>query len=251
MKPQWALQLDPRHTPAAAGLRAFAGVDVCPTADALWLRGPCDGAAIERTMWLIPGLRYRIDAAGKLVPWGNLLPVARLPEGAWMPLSEFLQPAFAAPALPGQVADRVTLRCVRTAREEPPALLLLDAATWAHYIDHAPAIRLARLQFALSSAGAVLVRGTPLPSLPGTPFTLDAAIACPCGYTWSPAVKASALSESLQLQKEEIALLAWHQRPADVPPLDAGTLSCQVIPASAWIPVSRSAVRISLQGLPA
>ncbi len=238
MKRQWALQIERGHGSTAAVLRAHAGVEVCETPEALWLRGPCDGGAIERAMWLVPGVRYRITFEGQLIPWKHLLPVAALPQGDWMPLAKYLQPSVAAPALPGELSERVTLQWVRTGREQPAALLLLDAATWAEYVHDAPAIRLARLQFALSSEGAILVRGTPLPALPGTPFTLDAGIASPCGYTCVPAVKAEHIAESLQLKKDDIALFA-----------PDGT--CQIVPAGAWIPVTRSAVRISLQGMPA
>ena len=140
-------------------------------------------------------------------------------------------------------------RCGGSARGEQPAgLLLLDSAAWADYVHDAPAVRLARLQFALSDGGTVLVRGLPLPALPGTAFTLEAGIACPCGFAWSPAVKAEAIAEAMQLKKDEIALFTWHRRPAD------GVwdeLSCEVVPANAWVSVTRSAVRISLQGLPA
>lgn len=236
MNARWAVQLASQQEPMAAALRSFPGVEVCLHAGSLWLRGPRDGGPIERAMWLLPGLRYDLAADGKLTPWNHLLPASHCPEGPWQSLAGFVRPDISAPTLPGQCAQRVTLSLVRSTIERPAALLLLDAPTWQAYINTAPSVRLKRLHFALSEEGFVLVRGKPLPSLPGTPFTLDAGIALPCGYVWSPAVSASVVAESLALAGDDMALYA-----------PDGT--CQILPEAAWVPVSRSAVRISLEGV--
>ncbi len=186
----WAIRMDLRDVATAAALRAYAGVEACQTDKALWLRGPRDGGALERTMWLLPGERFQVTEKAQLVPWNYLLPVAEAPRGPWVPLAANTVPTLAAPALPGVLGGGVPLRLVRVTQEQPAALLLVDLPAWTGYMDTAATIRLARLRFALSAEGRVLVGGHPVPPLRGERFTLAAGIAVPCGWGWVPAVQA-------------------------------------------------------------
>lgn len=232
MSGQWALCLDPRHLAAAAALRTYRGVEACQIADALWLRGPRDAGPLERAMWLLPGERFHLTEKSQLIPWNHLLPVTPAPAGPWLPLSTETLPTLAPAALPASNTGQVPLRLVRVAQEQPASLLLLALPTWSNYVDTAPTIRLSRLRFAQSNQAQILVAGAPLPALPGTPCTLSSGIALPCGWAFSPAVRAETLAELLALAKDDIALFSP----------DA---AYDLIPATAWQPVSRSAVRIS------
>ena len=82
--------------------------------------------------------------------------------------------------------------------------------------------------------GGVIVRGTPLPPIPGTQWTLDDGIATPAGLTWSPPVDAATLQQVLGLAAGEIALL----RPD-------GTFDR--LAADHWVRASRSAIRGTLE----
>ena len=230
----WAIRMDLRHVATAATLRAYPGVEACQTDEALWLRGPRDGAALERAMWLLPGVRFQITEKSQLVPWNHLLPVAEAPRGPWVPLAADTVPTLATPALPGVVRDGVPLRLVRTTQEQPAALLLAALPAWTDYADTAASLRLARLRFALSTQ-AVLISGHPLPPLPGTRYTQAAGIAVPCGWGWSPSIRAEAIAKLLGLAQDQMALFST----------DA---TYELIPADAWQPVSRSAVRVSMEG---
>jgi hypothetical protein len=235
MSRQWLLKLSAADAAAAAPLRLHRGVEVCPDRDALWLRGPHD-SAVERTLWLLPGERFHLAERDQLIPWNHLLPVATAPAGPWTPLASFLAVAPTVAALPGTIADRAHLQLVRTTREQPVELLVVPLASFTRFVDTAPTLRLARLRFALSADSRILVRGTPLPALPAAPYTLAAGIALPAGLGFSPPVPAATIAQTLGLQKDDIALFAP----------DA---SCEIIPAAAWVALTRSAVRISLEGL--
>ena len=110
----------------------------------------------------------------------------------------------------------------------------LDA--WSAYGATAPQVRLACWSFAANSTGLVLVRGTPLPPLPGTRFVETDGIAVPLGFAWSPAVPAAVLRRVFKLEKDDALL--WT---AD------GVR--RRIAAGDWVRATRSAVRLTCDAL--
>lgn len=233
MSRRWLVRVTKGEEEMAAVLRQCAGVEVCAAGEDLWLRGPCDRGAVERAMWQIPGERY-VESEGKLVPWGRALPVAEGPQGRWVALAEHLRIVAGAPALPGLAPAGVRLRLERSHRERPAELLEVDAAVWGRYVQEVAGIRLTELQYALSSEGRVLIRGRPMPALPGSRLWLEAGMAVPCGWEWRPVVPAKVVAERLELQAGEMAVLA-----------EDG--SYEVVPEQAWVAASRSSVRLSLE----
>jgi hypothetical protein len=236
MTGHWAVRLDPAAAPACARLRGLPGVEVLALPNALWVRGRPGHAAADRALWLLPGDRFTINDRGQLVPWNCLLPVAPAPQGNWQPVADFVALSVSPPALPGMLDTRLPLRLVRSAAERPATLLLTTLAAWAAYADTAPAIRLARLTFAADADGRVLVAGTPPPALPGVPHTLDNGIALPSGLAWQPAVPAKTVAALLALADGETALFAADATFSRIPP-------------AAWVPATRSAVRLSAQAV--
>src|SRR5437899_10763259 len=103
----------------------------------------------------------------------------------------------------------VPLRIVRSAEERPIALLITSLDDWREFALNAPEIRLRQLRFAVDEAGNVVVRGKPLPPLPGHEFALDGKVAVQAGLTWELAVSAAVLSRRLGLPAD--ALARFHQ----------------------------------------
>jgi hypothetical protein len=124
----------------------------------------------------------------------------------------------------------VPLRIVRSAEERLVALLMTSLAEWREFALNAPEIRLRQLRFAVDEVGNVIVRGKPLPPLPGRQFVLHGNIAVRAGFIWEPAVSADVLSRRLGLATDALAL--FHED---------GTFSR--IEAEQFVPATRSAVR--------
>ncbi len=97
---------------------------------------------------------------------------------------------------------------MRDPEQRDVAALVTSFEQWRAYALTAPQARLSPLQFAVSSAGNVLIVGTPLPPIGGTFFTEDRGVYVAAGWRLSPAVSAAVVRRALQLQADDLAL--WH-----------------------------------------
>ncbi len=230
----WALQLLREDAHAMRGLRLQPGLEVCEQGSRVWLRGPTSSSEVVRSLLCLPALaRFRCDAGGALIPEGARLPVGSLPDGPWGSLRSYLpldpQPAQTAP----EIRERVPLSLVRAKEEREATLLSTTFEAWRAWASSAPAARLASLSFAVSGDGRALIRGLPLPPLPGRRLYEQHGVAAPCGLTWSPAVDSRVVSELFDLLPGELVLL--------------GEATCDVISGSAFVVASRSAVRATAE----
>jgi hypothetical protein len=130
----------------------------------------------------------------------------------------------------------VRLQLVRSAVICRPTILRLSLKSWAGFIESAPQLRMGCLSFLAARDGQVLVRGNPLPPLPGQQFVDHDGIVVPAGWSWQPAVEPQVLRAAAELESGDCLL--WTA--------DAG---CQKLPADGWVRVSRSAVRLTLAGV--
>jgi hypothetical protein len=124
---------------------------------------------------------------------------------------------------------------VATGDVREPALLETSLSLLAEYVAAAPQWRIERWSFAATASGRALVRGLPLPPLPGTQWTLLDGICVPAGCAWSPAIEPAILRRLLGLDSGEIALLR------------ASGMWDRIAP-DAWVRCSRSALRQCQQG---
>lgn len=249
---EWAVALDREHVRLLARLRRMPGLTVCERESELWLRGEAEDEAIAPQLATIPGARrFAVLADKQLRPVGRLVPEGHLPEGPWRPLAAWLQVELppAAPATPvarwasfRSEMEAVPLRLVRTGEVREPALLEVSLSILAEYIETAPQWRIQRWQLALSRDGAArtpyaLVRGQPLPPLPGQLWVEAEGICVPAGYAWQPAVNAAVVRQLLGLEPQQLALLD-----------PAGTH--EIVMPDHWVCASRSAVRQMWQEAP-
>lgn len=243
----WALELDAADAAACGPLRHRPQLEACLAGDRLWLRGQRLDEALTRQLLRLPALcRYTVTTDGALIADGTCVPRGRLPDGRWLPLHCWLP---LTPPLARSVRDLPPAGAIRPAVLQlvpadalgEPTILLTDLRTWSAYAVQAPLIRLQRWSFAVNDRAEALVRGLPLPPIPGRRYVETALVAVEAGWTWSPRLEAAALRESLQLQEGDLALLLRSSHSAEV--------CCEVVPASDFVTATRSAVRRTVAGV--
>lgn len=241
MKPRWAISLAIGDAPQLAALRKVPRVEVCTIGDSVWCRGDAWNDAVERQLLALPGAyRYEIVADEQITPAGQLVPTARLPDGAWIPLANWLElelpPARTAVRPRSIDLEPVQLRLVRSACERAASCLLTTMPQLQSYAETAAAIRLAQWSFVLRTDGSCIVRGIPLPPIAGTQLVEIDGLLVPAGWEWRPAVDAQTVRTLLGLQAKDIALFDR-----------AG--SWELIAPEQWVQATRSAIRLSQAGV--
>jgi len=230
---RWVVCL-PRESVASLGrLRLVPRLSVCEQAEEIWLQGEGGDESLEAALRGLPGgRRFSVLADRQLLADGARVPHGYLPEGPWHPLAEWLGVTLDPAGLAGKIAEGVPVHLVRSSSPRAANVLLLALETWQEYGASAPQVRLERWSFAVSDDKAVIVRGLPLPPLPGQAFVEREGVAVPAGWDWSPPVEPAVLRDVLGLTAGDLALLhtdgAWER-----------------IPADAFVRAVRSAIRLS------
>jgi hypothetical protein len=207
----WAICLPLDAWTTLAPLRLITGLQVAvqPQTQRLWLRGP--GGDDEHLWRLLRGLpaleRYEILGDHRLRRLESLIPSATLPDLEWEALSDWLQVELRPRAVAGKaLGGSVPLRLTRTGQELVAELLMTRLDLWESFANNAPEVRLRPLRFAVDADRNVLIRGNPLPPLPGRHFVVLKNLAVPAGFRWEPAVSPEVVAVHLGLPPEALAL---------------------------------------------
>jgi hypothetical protein len=245
MSVQWVICLAPADAASLAPLRLTRGIEVAEKEPFIWVRGASSDEKLERLLRALPAVaRYEVIAGNRLRNLESRIPSETLPALNWQPVSTWLRVQMpsspVAPTLSQLDGERdtvrpVSLRIIRSAEEHPIELLLTTMDDWREFALGAAEIRLRQLSFAVDAEGNVVVRGKPLPPLPGRQFVLHGNIAVQAGFSWEPAVSADVLSRRLGLAVDALAL--FHED---------GTFSR--IEAEQFVPATRSAARETAKG---
>ncbi|MHA3773097.1 hypothetical protein ACXR0O_16315 [Verrucomicrobiota bacterium sgz303538] len=217
-------------------LRLIRGLEATRTEDTIWVRGPrlkrADEEAVRRVPW---EARYELLDGGRLRLVDRLLPEGALPGGSWTTLSEFLRVRLPSQSSPGATPRGVAIELRSATIPREPNIIEATRQDWLTYVETAPEFRLQRLVFAVDERNpeSVLIRGVPLPPLPGAHFVEAERVAIPAGYQWWPAVTAGSIRRSLACGENELVILR----------LDG---TCALIPRSAWMSAARSTIRLML-----
>lgn len=235
MNEVWAVCLSRVDADTLARLRSRHGLEVCEQQDLVWLRGRGMDEDLDKRLRSLPGVRFEVLSDRQLVPNGCRVPRGYLPDGSWIALSEAVCIEIESPALGAENKGKVDVGLVRGGTSREANLLLTTVDAWSAYADTAPQVRLQHLAFAMNEARDILIRGRPLPPLPGTRLVEQNGVAVPCGWTWAPAVDAAVLRDLLRLEPDDLALLhadgTWDHLRADD-----------------FVLASRSAARLTLEG---
>lgn len=219
-------------------LRLAEGIEVAEAAGIVWLRIATASQIAPETLLKIPARERRVlSADGKLYAAGKRLPEGRLPTGLqWTPLRDWLKIKSPKVSPPAKVVAKSDLRLKPGGELRDAAALLLELAAFEKYAAAASELRLSRGKFAVRADGYMLVLGTPIPSLPGTRFSVEEGIAVPLGWHWEPQLSAKVVAKLFKLRPDDLVLWESDEK-------------CCIIRAEQWLPVTRGAVRVSLEGL--
>ncbi len=258
MSSAWVARLPLSEAVAAARLRTESSVRAAAADAHLWIDAgsAIDAGTLQKQLPEASIFQVRPDR--QLVPSGRLVPTARLPELNWRPLSEIIPLNLPVAMHAGRVASRTEVSLVPSSIEQSPNVLMLPFEAWAAYALSAPLVRLDRWRFAVSTSGNVVIRGEPLPPLPGQLFVEESGVACPVGLKWSPPVDAEVLRELIGCQMNDLAImrrsrsdsLMAHQTDGQRSSVDyesprPDAVSITFIAARDFVKATRSAIRAS------
>lgn len=231
----WAVRVPMTELARIGRLRLMPTIEICEDAGNVWLRGSTVGSpqdAVLRT--LAQGVWFVVLPDGRLRARESRIPTGRLPNGPWVSIADWIVPDLPAAAMAGKFEQRVPLMLVRSAHELEPGVLVTTPELWSAYAAEAPQVRRECWFFAMSADGRVIIRGEPLPSLPGERFSLEQGIAMPIGWTTSPLADPAVLRELLGLDQNSVAL--FHRD---------GTW--ELVPEDGFVRATHAAVRLSIR----
>jgi len=210
VKHPWALYIAKEDSATLTALRLANGIEVAENDDQIWLRGKGGGETLEPKLAALPALeRFVWLDLDKLCRIDQRVPSRRLPEFPWKPINAWSAVRFPLAAFPADLPPKVSLRLVRSYEEQRPALLITSISEFASFIANAAIIRLNPLRFAANANGEVIIRGHPLPPLPGRQFVLHGRVAVPAGLSWQPAVSVELLERAFSVSGD--AMILWHE----------------------------------------
>ena len=229
----WTIRLPAEDAEHLGRLRLIKGLSVLVDGASVWVQGEYLDDGLSRKIRSIPNAeRCLIQADRMLTRPGETVPGALLPEGSWQPLRSWLSVELPVAGFTAQTDQLVMLRLVRSSRTMSANLMQTSWERWRAYATTAPAVRLARLGFAVSENSDVLIRGTPLPPIPGCFFIEDNGVIVPIGWQFEPFVGSTIVRQLLALDEEETALFS-----------EDG--SFELLPETAFVQATRSAVRMT------
>lgn len=190
-------------------LRRQPGVQILEADGAVWIRGDLLDEQGERLLrMLAPSRRFEVTAGEQLIPHGSRVPAGKLPQGRWVDVADWMPLSLAQPAgLPASIPALVQIRCIRCDHLRPASVLLTRFDSWFEYGTAASRCRLGRWSFAVDADGRALVRGEPVPPIPGTMFVEEHGVAVQAGWRWDPPVSASVVRQVMGLAARDLALL--------------------------------------------
>lgn len=242
MSDAWAASMLVDQAPLLAPLRLTPGIRVLDAGETVWLCGE-NVSEIEGLLRGISGLlRFHLEGDDSLRPVGRVAPCGELPKGNWTPIAEWFSCELPPTVWPGLTTDGATIRLVRSSVEIEATMLLVDWPIWRDYAVAAPQSRLERLAFAADRAGRALIKGKPLPPLPGRRLIEMDGVVIPAGWRWEPHVEASVIRKAL-MRESRTSDIAFDEA-EDMFLFDADG-SWEIVPGDALTQASRSAIRLT------
>jgi MoxR-vWA-beta-propeller ternary system domain bpX2 len=233
----WCAKMARAEAISLGPLRLIPGIFVFVDGESIWIRGDGSDEAIDLLLRKLPATRFNVVEENRLLEPGKRIPRGVLPGGQWVAIADWLRPLAPTAALPGAAPVKTALTWGSSDRVEEARILRTDPETFRAWALRVAMVRLEGLRFAVSEAGSVLVWGEPVPPIPGRRFLEREAVAWPCGMACEPAVDAKIL--------RRITCAAGGDHAEDLILFnDDGSFTA--IAASAFVAVTRAAVRLSL-----
>jgi len=224
-------RVDPQQMELIGRLRLISGVEVLIEGDAIWLRGSQRNDSLSQSLRSLPDAeRYRIGNQNQLTYWDETVPRRELPQGDWRSIRDWLGVVFPTAEFAGSASRQIPLRLVRSTSPEEVNVFRMTWSRWRDYVLGAPQIRLNQWSFAVSDQGEVLIRGLPLPPLPGESLVERAGVAIPAGYVLDPPLDPESVRKLMRVTPDD-----WLVFREDG--------EWELVPAAAFVQATRSAVR--------
>ena len=221
---------------ALGSVRCLPGLLAAEEEGFIWVRGINALNELDLRIRQLPGLHtYTLDADNNLFPPGGLTPVSKLKPLQWVPVEKYITVTLPVSALPGKVSLQHGIRLTPSGRSQEGNALLTNLAAWKNYAEAAPLVRLQQTTFAVSENNKVLIMGTPLPALPGREYVLQDTLLLPCGFEFDPPAISELVIARLDPSKDSLLLFDTDG-------------SWEMIPKSAFMPSTRSAIRLTKGG---
>ena len=263
----WAAKIAFEQRRELARLRRHADVEVAQSEEGYWVRGPLSNEDAISELFTVPRAKlFHLDSGGSLKPWGKRLATGRLPELKFVPIEHEIRPRIPIAAYPAGRVEKIRIGLVRSDQPRSASILMTTVPAWCEYASAAPAARLARWTFAASADQRVIVRGEPIPPLPGQQYWEIDSVALPVGWTSAPLPAGPVLSQITGAAADILVLLAIpvcaqpaeseSRDPLAEPPQqtdNAALIDCdgilETVPCSVFVKASRSAARSTLRTL--
>lgn len=230
---EWVFQLSKDDYESLGPVRCMQGLQAALEENKIWLRGITASVAPDVNLLKLPLKKtFLLDEQDNLFLTGAVTPIDKLHSLKWQPIALFLKVEAPVSSLPGKSNDKINIQLKLSYEEQPGVALLTSLSIWKAYAEKAAEIRLKAIRFAVSENEEVLILGSPLPALPGKEYWSNENLLLPCGYDFEIAVIGKLISQKLQTGNDDIILF------------DA-TGNWQRIPASHFVPGTRSAVRLT------
>jgi hypothetical protein len=228
----------PREDLAAlAGLRRLADVRVSRAGDRAWVRWPAGMEQVLRQVFPVPGAELYVRREGRWYRYGHRLPAFDLPlDGETQPLARALLPEV--PPVEAAVRPNglpVVLGLCQDDQPRQTTGMWCAPAALAAWAETATSAELSAIRAAWTGE-AVMLLGKALPALADAERFWGERVLVPLGYRLEPALPEGAVRESLGVTDDEILV---HR-----------AAGAQVVPLGAFRPLTRAAVRLSLERRP-
>jgi hypothetical protein len=229
-------RLSTEALPRLAPFRALAHLRILVLHDAVWLFWPAGDADLARSLLALDGTQLFTHRDGLWFPSGRHLPSFDVPaEDDARALAGVLSPAPVEPIPATADWQPLGLTLVPCDQPRPCTLLRTTLAELGRFADHATTQQLAALQ-AAHHRNQVLLRGAKLPPLPGERFW-GQRVLLPVAHRTEPDLPEPILAAAMRLDAGELALVTGE--------------GVEVVPQSAFAPLTRAGVRRALQEAPA
>lgn len=190
-------------------VRVIPGLKAAEAGSHIWLRGIPAEEKWDLRLRSLPAVHtYELRGAGLLFEAGANTPVATLPDLAWQELPAFLPVESPTSALPGVVETLYPVLLKPAGQEAESSAMIVPLADLKQYAEHAPAVRLEHLRYAVAANGTALVLGTPLLPLPGKIYWQRGQLLIPAGHDFDPPIVGALVEAEASPLKDALVLFA-------------------------------------------
>lgn len=199
---------------ALGHVRTITGLQVGVQIGKIWLRGILvDDGEIDIRIRQLPALQRYLCEGGMLFLPDARTPVAHLPKLTWQPILTQIPLDLPTAAYAGESVQRLPLRLVPAAQEQPAVALRCTLAHLQAWADTAAEARIDRLRMAVDAQGDTLVMGHPLPNVPGTSYWSCEGLLLPAGTRLEFPMMAPVILARLNPDKDSLVIMDREGRP--------------------------------------